>query len=316
LRMRRRALCGKAALLFFLVGLLRNLLHPTTADGLCFSVATDSKLHLDSMLAQRRHQHRRSSVTRRAAPWDFLQGTMVDPGYWKQQYFLAGRLKTFLPDRKLLCALELAPGDAKYIGYMCPAKESGSILDRYIVLGSVDDDLKDTLKKQAEVFRAGVEFRAWERGKRAANLKPESVDAVLLSPGATSRLGGVSGVGAGLAELRKALKFDGRVLIVVGEGDEATLGGRLEGVLEAQDLLDLPDLDDIGMDGPEMSAGQMLRSAGLRLVKVVRDECGLAVGVCLKREAEKAPRAPSRGRARGASGPRRSRPPRRAPAPL
>lgn len=309
--MRRKFAAGKAALAILFVGctLCPNELVRTLRP--CFSGCIDAQPHLGSLSACRRYRRQLPwlSMTRRAAPWDFLQGSMVDPNYWKQQYFLAGKIKTLLPDKRRLCALELAPGDSKYIGYMVPDKDEGSRLDNYVVLGSVDGDLKENLKKQAEVFRTGIELRSWEPGRKAQG-RPESVDVALLAPGAASRLGSAS-LGAGLQEVRRLLRFDGRVLIVAGEEDEAAMGGRFESVLEAQDLADLQELDAIGLDGGEGPAGQLLRGAGLRLIRVVRDDCGLTIGMCVKREDDKTPRAPraQRRKVQSDTAKRRSQPP-------
>lgn len=209
---------------------------------------------------------------------------MIDPNYWKQQYFLAGKLKSLLPDRKEISILELAPSDAKHMGYLCPEKESGNRLDRYIVLGIMKKELQDSFNQQAEIHKVAVEYRAWKPGKAAdVALKKDSVDVALLTAGGAARLGPTD-LGYGLAVVEKALKFDGRLLLVAGESDEVALGGKMEAILSAQDMSDLQDLEELDLEVRESAAGQVLRMAGFRLVRVVRDECGLAIGICLKRE--------------------------------
>jgi len=232
---------------------------------------------------------------------------MADPNYWKQQYFLAGRLKTFLPEKKMLVALELAPTNGKYVGYMCPPKESGCRLDRYIAVGERDKDLDDILTKQAQVFMAGIDFCPWVPSKKIRGLRPESVDVGMLAPGTATRLG-IAGMGSGLAEVSKALKFDGRLLIIADEEDETTMGGQLEAILEAQDSQELEELGILGLEGDQEPAGQVLKNAGFRLIRVIRDECGLTIGVCLKRQEEKPPK-PVRKRAKAVAPKRKSRPP-------
>jgi len=309
--MRERARIGRAALVVLLAGQLLRPRGPAGAALLRLSPRADARHHLGSLSARRRQLPRHATV-RRAAPWDFLQGSLVDPNYWKQQYFLAGKFKTLLPNKKLLVALELCPGDSKYLGYLSPDKDSGSRLDNYIALGSLERDVRDTLKKQAEVFRTGIELREWEPGRRAEG-RTESVDVALLAPGFASRLS-LEGVAAGLREVQRLLASDGRVLIVAGKEDEEALGGSFETVLEAQDLADLPELDDIGLDAGEGPAGQLLRDAGLRLIRVVRDECGLTIGLCVKRLKEKTLAVPrAQRRAQAAASTRRSRPPARPP---
>jgi len=226
-----------------------------------------------------------------AAPWDMLRGSMLDPNYWKQQYFLAGRLKTMLPpNREQYCALELAPSEHKYLGYLCPEKDSGSRLDRYIAFGEVKPDVAETLENQGQIFNVAVGFQPWESGKKLAWRSNDMVDVVLVAPTGCIRLGGE--LQYALAEVSNVLTYDGRVLLVVSEEDEAMLGAKLETILGEQDLQDLDELEDLQLASSEASASQLLRSAGLRLVKVIRDECGLTVGICIKREATKAPKAP------------------------
>lgn len=209
---------------------------------------------------------------------------MLDPGYWKQQYFLIATLKKLLPtNRPQLCALQLAPGDAKHIGYLSPDKDAQGIrLDRFIALGKVGADLQDMLEKQGDIFKVAVEFRPWRAGAEAPGLRQDSVDVALLAAGTTAGLG--SDLPAGLGEVRRALRSDGRVLIVANEEDEMALGGKMEVILEAQNLRELSELEDVKLDEGEGEAGEVFRRAGLMLLRVLRDECGLAVGICVRRE--------------------------------
>lgn len=226
-----------------------------------------------------------------AAPWDALKGTWVDPNYWKQQYFLAGRLKRMLPERNpQMCALELCPASTVNMGYLSPDKNSGMILDKYFVLGDPDSNLQNAFTGQATSFRAEVKFAKWEPGKRAAALSPDLLDVAMVAPGTCMRIGGTV-LQSGLTEVARAMKYDARVLLVCDEDDEAVLGGRFEAILEAQDFQDVEELRDIQIADGETAPGQIIRDAGLRLVRVVRDECGLSVGICTKREEERAPKA-------------------------
>ncbi|CAE8740308.1 unnamed protein product [Polarella glacialis] len=158
----------------------------------------------------------------------------------------------------------------------------------YIVMGEVDDevftaDVKKKFEDQGPFFKTIVEFQTWKPGAPAVGLRKESADLALLSAGTAARLK-VRDLGQGLAEVRKALRSDGRVLIIANEEDEDVLGGKLEVILEAQDLKDLRDLEGVRLGTNEAAPGQVLRDSGLRLLQVFRDECGLAIGVCARRE--------------------------------
>lgn len=226
-----------------------------------------------------------------AAPWDFLQGTVVDPNYWKQQYFLAAQLKNFFPPGppRMLNVLELAPTDAKYLGYMTPG-EGGGRLDKYWVLGLEDDELQDKFKQQGQVFKAEVLFAQWEAGKRITNFQKDVVDAALVAPGTPASLGAAA-LSQGLAEVNRVMKYDARVLIVCNEDDEKVLGGSMESILDVQDAMDLEELEDLQIDDVALSSGQIFKDAGLRLIRAIRDECGLTLGVCVRRELPKVPKS-------------------------
>mmetsp|Transcript_61955 Transcript_61955/g.134258 ORF Transcript_61955/g.134258 Transcript_61955/m.134258 type:complete len:335 (+) Transcript_61955:79-1083(+) len=256
-----------------------------------------------------------------AAPWDLFKGTFADPNYWQQQQFLASALKKALPNRGgKFVALELSPADPRHIGYLKPdaGPVPGTTLSRYIGLGKVSDDLRQQFGQQGEYQRVGFQWIEWEAGKRAEKLQSESVDVALVAEGTSARLG--RDLRYGLAEVLRALKFDGRVIIIANQADEAVLGGDLQAILEyqnQQDISELRDLEETGaISGNSAPPGQVLRLAGLRLVRTLRDECGLSLGVCVRRDERKVPRTPratkavagaTRGRAT-ATAERRSRP--------
>jgi len=213
-----------------------------------------------------------------AAPWDVLQGSIVDPRYWQQQSFLAGTLKKMLPQKKSLTALELEPADAKHISYMRPAEESGDRLDQYIVLGTVDNKLGEELIQQGRLNRAKTEFRTWVPGQKADS-RLAAIDVALVSAGTIKRLGPFA-VCQGLAEIRKVLWSKGRVIIVANEADEAALGVKLESFVEGEG-----GLESLKPGSTAAKFAQVLRDTGLRLEGALRNDCGLVLGICLKQAA-------------------------------
>ena len=216
-------------------------------------------------------------------PFANFQGSMADPGYWKQQYFLAGNLKQFLPpSRDEITAMQLAPNDCKYLGYLAPdkmpEKETGARLMQYLVLGPVSGIQKYEFEKQCKVYSVAAGFREWQRDM--LNLDPrKDVHVGLISAGTAARLGGRI-LSEGLAQLAAALTRDGRVLLVCNEEDEKVIGGNLEDVMEAQNWKEMEESGDLPPDPEKDAAVEVLQKSKLRLVRVQRDECGLAIGVC------------------------------------
>lgn len=263
--------------------------------------------------ACRSPQRPRPRTPLQAAPWDilkgtFLQGTLVDPSYWSQQYFLAAKLKNYFPpNRKLHTAMELWPTSSNYLGYMTPVEGAGT-LEKYVVLGEVEDEgLRDVLGQKGTVFKTEVVFVPWGPGKKTT-MPTDLVDTALVAPGTTAILGGEA-LQYGLAEVSRVLKYDGRVLVVLDEEDEKALGGPMESILDAQDAWDYEELRDIDLDGVQLASGQIFRDARLRLISVIRDDCGLTLGVCVKREEPKVPKSVRKAKAKTkASASRPSRP--------
>lgn len=183
-----------------------------------------------------------------------------------------------LPRRKNLIALELEPANARHISYMRPAEESGSRLDQYIVLGSVESKLGEELIQQGKMCRVKTEFRTWAPGQKADS-RLAAIDVALVSAGTIKRLG-PSAVCQGLAEVCKVLKSSGRVIIVANKDDEAALGGKLESFVEGETG---PELLKTGSAAATFA--QSLRATGLRLEGALPDDCGLVLGICLKQAA-------------------------------
>eukprot|EP00913_Durusdinium_trenchii_P033305 g31180.t1 len=99
------------------------------------------------------------------------------------QHFLAGNLKQLLPpSRDEFIAMQLAPNDCKYLGYLAPqqmpGKDAGEKkLLQYLVLGPVSGIQKYEFEKQCKVYSVAAGFRDWE--KNILNLVPKPVS----SPG-------------------------------------------------------------------------------------------------------------------------------------
>lgn len=242
----------------------------------------------------------------RAAPWDMLQGpmdmlkgpvdmlkgSMLDPNYWKQQQFLAEKLRKYLPQRKLIKALEICPNDHKHLGYLVPAEGSGCRLDRYIAFGELTDDVIGTVRQQGDYFKVEVECLDWTPSMRISVsatdliIKKDNLDVALVAEGTSARHRAC--LPAYLKYVSTLLKPDGRLIFLANEEDEKALGGRLEGTIQQQDLEELEELKQLGiddLDGADDPVGLMLRESGFRLARSVRDDCGLTVGVCIKRQA-------------------------------
>lgn len=264
---------------------------------------------------------------------DVMKGSMVDPQYWQQQYFLADKLKKVIPD-KSFTALEVMPKDAKHLGYLCRDKEqqveTGFYLDCYYAMGQVTEDIQKEFERQGEIFSVATRFVEWKAsapreepwrpmvrkaGEETASPAKISVDVALFPQGMAAGLG--PQLGSGLKAAAKVLKYDGRLLLVATPEDEEALGGKLETLLESQDLQDLEDMQElVDIGNMEAISGQVLRLSGLRLMRVVRGECDLAIGVCFLREdAPKSPakaakaRRPAAGRSGSGQAPARKGPP-------
>jgi len=239
---------------------------------------------------------------------------MADPGYWKQQYFLAANLKQLLPpNRDEITAMQLAPNDCKYLGYLAPDKMpdketgEGVKLEQYLVLGPVSGIQKYEFEKQCKVYSVAAGFREWQRD--VLNLVPrKDVHVGVVSAGTAARLGGRI-LSEGLVQLAAALTRDGRVLLVCNEEDEKVIGGKLEDVMEAQNWKEMEESGDLPPDPEKDEMAQVLQQGKLRLVRVQRDECGLTIGVCAgtyKPKAVKKASAAKKAEAKTA-GPRRGR---------
>lgn len=247
-------------------------------------------------------------------PFANIQGSMADPGYWKQQYFLAANLKQLLPpNRDEITAMQLAPNDCKYLGYLAPDKMpdketgEGVKLEQYLVLGPVSGIQKYEFEKQCKVYSVAAGFREWQRD--VLNLVPrKDVHVGVVSAGTAARLGGRI-LSEGLVQLAAALTRDGRVLLVCNEEDEKVIGGKLEDVMEAQNWKEMEESGDLPPDPEKDEMAQVLQQGKLRLVRVQRDECGLTIGVCAgtyKPKAVKKASAAKKAEAKTA-GPRRGR---------
>ncbi|CAL1131105.1 unnamed protein product [Cladocopium goreaui] len=82
------------------------------------------------------------------------------------QYFLAANLKQLLPpNRDEITAMQLAPNDCKYLGYLAPDKMpdketgEGVKLEQYLVLGPVSGIQKYEFEKQCKVYSVAAGFR-------------------------------------------------------------------------------------------------------------------------------------------------------------
>ncbi|CAE7763628.1 unnamed protein product [Symbiodinium sp. CCMP2592] len=233
-----------------------------------------------------------------------LAGSMADPGYWKQQYYLASELKQFLPpNRKTITAMQLAPEDIKYVGYLAPDKEkSPNKLTEYVILGPVSDVLKYEFKNQCEVYAVNPSFRQWQKDVDKV-IPRKDVHIAVVAAGTAKRLGKKILI-QGLAQVSAALTAEGRALLVCDAQDEEVLGGKMEELLEAQEWKDLEKTGDLPPDPEKTAALEVLQQGRLRLMRVFRDECGLAVGLCVE---EKKPAQARKKRARPVRGGPRER---------
>lgn len=250
----------------------------------------------------------RSPIRTRLAAFDF-----VNPDYWKQQWYLAGVFKEYLPTQiSDIIVMELAPVDGKLIGYIAPdedmRKQYGCRLDMFLALGSSGSSsaqLTEFMKQQGTINKVGTKLIPWQPGKKTEEkyISKETIDLAVVNKGTSASLG-IKQLGQGLAEMRRLLTPNGRMLILTNKDDEKILGGSLGDILASQDSEELADLvDESGASMAKQTVGaQLLRNAGLLLVKNVPDDCGLSMGVAVKRdqtvEAKAVPRAVRRKRAR------------------
>ncbi|CAE7864895.1 unnamed protein product, partial [Symbiodinium necroappetens] len=193
-----------------------------------------------------------------------LAGSMADPGYWKQQYYLASELKQFLPpNRKTITAMQLAPEDIKYVGYLAPDKEkSPNKLTEYVILGPVSDVLKYEFKNQCEVYAVNPSFRQWQKDVDKV-IPRKDVHIAVVAAGTAKRLGKKILI-QGLAQVSAALTAEGRALLVCDAQDEEVLGGKMEELLEAQEWKDLEKTGDLPPDPEKTAALEVLQQGRLR----------------------------------------------------
>jgi len=249
-----------------------------------------------------------------------LAGSVVDPSYWKQQYFLAANFKAFLPSLpKEFCVLELMAGDSRHLGYLAQEKDkSGSRPTRYLLLGELADNTLDKLKfaleKQGEMNDCSMEFFDWEAGREVPELKKGTVDFGLISEGTSARIG-LDTLQKGLVEMRRILSSKGRIVIVATKEDEEVFGGSLVDTLAALEMQDLVESEGLGLEESDSTGGQVFQDAGLRLIFARKDEeCGLAIGVLIPQAPKvdmprsRAARRSAQQKSDTATGQRRSRP--------
>jgi len=227
----------------------------------------------------------RRLARRRAAPWDGLVGSVLDPGYWKRQNFITANVRELLPHpwtKEDLSVAEFQPTGSLLIGYLQPPKkkddeEKGLSINivRYVSIGKVDDNVRVQMKSAGEQYGLDIDFAEWEPGSKSS--VTELVDVALVNYKVMAQLGPT--LGDAFKELRRLLVNDGRLILITDEDDEFTLGGSFEKVFEAQELKDLEELEGLSFE-TGTSAGQVLRDAKLRLMKITRDfECGLTLAL-------------------------------------
>jgi len=214
-----------------------------------------------------------------------LVGSVLDPGYWKRQNFITANVRELLPHpwtKEDLSVAEFQPTGSLLIGYLQPPKkkddeEKGLSINivRYVSIGKVDDNVRVQMKSAGEQYGLDIDFAEWEPGSKSS--VTELVDVALVNYKVMAQLGPT--LGDAFKELRRLLVNDGRLILITDEDDEFTLGGSFEKVFEAQELKDLEELEGLSFE-TGTSAGQVLRDAKLRLMKITRDfECGLTLAL-------------------------------------
>ncbi|CAE7176059.1 unnamed protein product [Symbiodinium microadriaticum] len=198
----------------------------------------------------------------RAAPSHLLDEPML-------QYYLASELKQFLPpNRKTITAMQLAPEDIKYVGYLAPDKEkSPNKLTEYVILGPVSDVLKYEFKNQCEVYAVNPSFRQWQKDVDKV-IPRKDVHIAVVAAGTAKRLGKKILI-QGLAQVSAALTAEGRALLVCDAQDEEVLGGKMEELLEAQEWKDLEKTGDLPPDPEKTAALEVLQRGRLRQLFLV-----------------------------------------------
>ncbi|CAJ1417733.1 unnamed protein product [Effrenium voratum] len=186
------------------------------------------------------------------------------------------------PNRDEITAMQLAPEDFKYLGYLVSKEKTpASQLKNFLVMGPVSGIQKYECEKQCKVYSVAPGFREWQQD--ILNLVPKKEAHVgIVAAGTAVRLGARI-LTEGLIQLAAALTPDGRILLVCNEEDEEVIGGKLEDVLEAQEYKEMEAEGDLPPDPEKDAASRVLQQGRLRLVRVQRDECGLAIGVCAGR---------------------------------
>eukprot|EP00931_Biecheleriopsis_adriatica_P119599 TRINITY_DN94823_c0_g1_i1.p1 TRINITY_DN94823_c0_g1~~TRINITY_DN94823_c0_g1_i1.p1 ORF type:complete len:316 (-),score=58.93 TRINITY_DN94823_c0_g1_i1:238-1185(-) len=206
------------------------------------------------------------STTQPTTCRQLFQGTVLDPSYWKRQWFLSGDLRKQMPKNiERLCVLEFLPTDNKYLAYCVPQGERR--INRYIALWEGDDDLKKNLLETSGIYsEKDPEFVDWIAGKQT-QVEKEVADVVIVPAGAVTSLG--NNLERGLQEMWRILKPEGRALIVL-DSSESSLLGDLDAVLDG--ILASQPQDDL------------LSATGLDLRSIVNDEenSGLTLAVCFK----------------------------------
>lgn len=196
-----------------------------------------------------------------------LEGSALDPNYWKQQWFLSGDLRKEMPKSPKITVVELLPRDNKNLAYIVP--EEGGRIRRYIAVYQESEQMKEDLIKQSGFSSEyDPKFVDWVPGRKT-NLDKECADVVLLGPGAVTKLG--SNLEQGLQETYRFLQPNGRALIVATESE--------------QRRLDLDTAVDAAMAGQSSTSDDLLSRTGLDLARVRRDESadsGLLIAVCFK----------------------------------
>mmetsp|Transcript_30667 Transcript_30667/g.57385 ORF Transcript_30667/g.57385 Transcript_30667/m.57385 type:complete len:309 (+) Transcript_30667:48-974(+) len=264
--------------------------------------ACTRQLAADTAWVSCRQSSTREARVRRHFFQNPLEGSLVDPGYWKQQYYLVDTLKKLLPNRARVTAMQLAPEDVKYVGYLGGnnAQEDFPIkLAEYVILGPVSDVLQYEFKNQCEVYAVNPVFRPWQ--KDVSKVIPrKDIHVAVVGSGTAKRLGKKILV-QGLEQISAALTSEGRALLVCNEEDEEIIGGKMEEIMEAQEWKDMEKNGDVPPDPEKNAKLEALSSSNLRLLQVFRDECGLAIGLCVEEQKPgKKKRAAAKGTTRGA----------------
>jgi len=166
----------------------------------------------------------------------------LTPKYWMRETFVCNFLDENLPQARpkaLLKVLEIEPSDAKYWQYLKPLEPKWYI-DECFAVGSDIDDLEDGtlrgMKDAANGIGAKCSFIAWRKPHWPFGVEKASIDMMLLSDGAITRLG--PRLENAMQHARAALKKSGRFYFIVNEEDEEALGGRMELEFDGTSIMD------------------------------------------------------------------------------